>query len=90
MTTFDEANKAVHPVEKQWHYPIMTKHGFVAETTEAVGFVRAYTYKHPDGRVIQCNTGCSSDYWTDMGTKATGYWNSLEAHVVRCVALSSW
>lgn len=83
MTSFDEANKTVHPVEKQWHYPILTKHGFVPETKEATGFVRNYTYKHEDGRVIVCTTGSSADYWTDQHTKEHGYWATLEKHITR-------
>ena len=80
---FEEANKTEHPVEKQWHYPILTKHGFVAVTKVGTGFVRTYTYEHPDGRAIQCNTGVSSDYWTDLGTKEFGYWAALEKHISR-------
>lgn len=80
---FEEANKAVHPVETQWHYPILTKHGFVPETKEAVGFVRAYIYKHEDGRVIKCSTGVSSDYWTDMATAKFGYWSDLEKYIAK-------
>lgn len=80
---FEEANKVVHAVETQWHHPILTRHGFVPETKEAVGFVRSYVYKHADGRVIECTTGSSADYWTDQHTKATGYWASLEKHVSR-------
>jgi hypothetical protein len=80
---FEEANKKVHPVETQWHYPTLTKHGFVPETKEQVGFVRAYTYTHPDGRRIRCNTGVNSDYWTDLDTKKFGYWRELEPHIAR-------
>lgn len=78
---FNEANAVVHPVEKQWHYPIMTKHGFIAETKEQTGFVRHYIYAHPDGRRVVCKTGSSSDYWYDEQTNATGYWATLEKHV---------
>lgn len=73
--TLNEADKKVHPVETQWHYPIMTKHGFVPETMEATGFVRRYVYNHPDGRKITCNTGVRADYWDG------GNWDELDAHL---------
>lgn len=84
MSTFEEANQKVHKVEDQWHYPIMTEAGFVAETKEAVGFVRGYTYKHPSGETISCVTGVNADYWksTVNGKEvAGGYWESLAKHV---------
>ena len=80
---FEKADKKVHPVESQWHYPILTKYGFIAETKEAPGFVRAYTYKHPDGRSIKCNTGVNSDYWTDFDTKKFSYWSELEPYLIK-------
>lgn len=83
MTSFEEANKTVHPVEKQWHFPILTKHGFVAETKEGVGFVRSYVYKHADGREIVCTTGLNADYWTDKQNKRTGYYGTLEEYIAR-------
>lgn len=83
MSAWEEACKAVHPVEKQWHYPILTQHGFKAETKEGIGFVRAYVYKHEDGRIIRCTTGSHADYWTDDSTKEHGYWATLEKHVTR-------
>lgn len=80
---FEEANKKIHPVEKQWHHPIMVKHGFLAETKEGVGFVRSYTYKHPDGRTIVCTTGVNADTWRDPDTNESGYWMALEPHIAR-------
>lgn len=77
---FDAANKTVHPVETQWHYEILIPLGWVAETKEAVGFVRGYAYTLPgtDYRIV-CNTGVSADYWNEKTTKAGGYWGTLEA-----------
>lgn len=86
MSTFEEANKTIHKVEDQWHYPIMTEAGFVAETKEAVGFVRGYTYKHPSGEAIRCNTGVNADYWSafvDGKEVAGGYWESLAKHLAK-------
>jgi len=80
-TDFEEANKAVHKVEDQWHYKTLTAAGFEPETKEATGFVRKYKYKHPDGREIEVSTGASADYWTDPKTKAHGYWSDLEKYV---------
>jgi hypothetical protein len=80
MSTFEEANKTVHRVEDEWHYPIVTAGGFVPETKEGVGFVRSYTYRHPSGVTVTCNTGYSSDYWRSSGGDY-GYWGSLESFV---------
>lgn len=73
---FERANKAVHPVEKQWHFEILIAAGFAAKTGEATGFVRRYDYEHPDGRVVTCHTGVSCDYWISGGVR--GYWPDLE------------
>ena len=78
---FEEANKVVHPVEDQWHYKILSKYGFVPREKTGVGFVRSYTYDHPKGHVIRCNTGASSDYWSQEGTNHYGYWSGLEPHI---------
>lgn len=78
---FEEANKKVHPVEGEWHYPIMARYGFAPETKEAVGFVRSYEYRHPSGHTIVVTTGVSSDYWKDQQDLKTGYWLDLESHL---------
>ena len=85
MVEFEEANKTVHPVEKQWHFPILTKYGFTAVTKEATGFVRSYDYEHPIGHRVCCATGYSSDHWRGSFGPATeeqicrqGYWSDLE------------
>jgi hypothetical protein len=77
MLTFEEANKAIHKVEDQWHHPILTRYGFTPLTKEATGFVRSYKYMHPSGIVVQCTTGSSSDYWA-ASTGGRGYWSDLE------------
>jgi hypothetical protein len=77
--TFEEANKVAHPVEAQWHYKVLTPLGWVAQTKEAVGFVRGYAYTLPGTDLqISCNTGASADYWTEKTTKSGGYWGTLE------------
>ena len=82
MTTFEEANKVVHPVDKQWHYPIMTAHGYEAVTTEAVGFVRSYMYVNREtNHTMQVATGASADYWNDDVNNKTGYWGSLNSYL---------
>ena len=78
---FEEANKKVHPVEGEWHYPIMVRYGFTPETKEAVGFVRSYEYHHPSGRIIVVTTGVNSDYWQDRQDLKRGYWSDLEPHL---------
>ena len=80
---FAEADKAIHPVEKQWHYPKMTKYGYVPETKEAVGFVRKYVYVHPTtGNKVTCNTGVNADYWS-AADGTGGYWSDLEPYLIK-------
>ncbi len=86
MSAFDEANKVVHSVTTQWHYPILINAGFVAETKEAVGFVRSYVYRHADGRVVTCTTGYSADYWR-AADKCMGYHSTLKNY---CDGTFSW
>ena len=78
--SFEKANEKVHPVESQWHYNIMSEHGFVAITKFQVGFVRAYDYMK-DGHKITVCTGASADYWNDLTTNAGGYHGSLAGHL---------
>jgi hypothetical protein len=73
---FSEANKVVHKVETQWHYPIMMEKGFTAITKEQTGFVRNYLYVKGDHEVT-CITGASSDRWSDNKGNG-GYWSSLK------------
>ncbi len=80
---FADANTVVHPVTTQWHYPILTKAGFVPETKEAAGFVRSYLYVHPDGRKIRAATGFNADYWDDLTSGGYGYWGTLGTHVTK-------
>lgn len=75
--TVPHPNDTVHPVQSQWHYELMTKHGFVAETKQAVGFVRRYKYVHPNGRTVTVTTGASRDYW-ESSTSPGGLWSTLE------------
>ena len=79
-TAFNDANQTVHPVETQWHFPILTKYGFTPTVLSQVGFVRKYSYKHPDTDVVvTCNTGASADYWSSTAG-GHGYWSDLEGH----------
>lgn len=80
MTSFKEANKVVHKVEDQWHYPIMTKAGYEALTKEGVGFVRRYEYKKGT-HTVKCITGASSDRWED-NKRNFGFWSSLKENLV--------
>lgn len=79
IAAFNEADKVVHKVEDQWHYKYLVAAGFVPETKEAVGFVRAYLYKHADGRTVRVVTGRNADYW-DSSDKQGGYWSDLERY----------
>lgn len=88
QTAFEKANQAVHPVEKQWHYPIMTKHGYVPDTKEGIGFVRAYHYTHPETKhTMKVVTGASADYWEDNAhANGFGYWADLDPHLTKLAA----
>ncbi len=88
-SSFDEANKTEHPVEKQWHHPILTKHGFEPDGDSKVktGFVRSYGYTHPKtGDKIRVATGANADHWDDSKNGKHGYWSALEPHVKSLVA----
>jgi hypothetical protein len=88
MASFNEADKVVHNVEGQWHYPILTRYGYEAVTKEAPGFVRSYDYVHPSGRTVRCTTGASADYWSAPGNKG-GYWSDLEPYLKSVDQLAS-
>lgn len=79
------ADKVVHKVEGEWHYPIMTKYGYEPITKEGTGFVRAYKYVHPQTKhEMTAHTGVSADYWRDpVNSSTTGknYWADLEPHL---------
>lgn len=77
---FAKADKKVHKVEDQWHYPKLVNHGFEPIDKEGVGFVRSYRYQRGD-HIIRCTTGCNADYWKDETTGAGGYWSDLEPHL---------
>jgi len=77
MSNFDEADKKVHPVEGEWHYPILTKYGFMPVTKVGIGFVRSYLYTKGDHQ-IRVNTGVNADYWNDLTNPTFGYWSDLE------------
>jgi len=75
-------------IETQWHYRIATKYGFIPVTKKAKGFVRSYTYKHPDGYVIKCCTGCNADYAMGESKDGVGfhsYWSELEPFLKKLV-----
>ena len=84
MMTFNEADKVVHKVEDQWHYKSMVAFGYEPMTKEAAGFVRSYTYKHPETfRQFEITTGANADYWTDKAIGKVGYWSDLEPYLAR-------
>jgi hypothetical protein len=70
----------IHPVDTQWHFPIMTRAGFVPVTREAKGLVRRYEYTRGDHVVVVC-TGLNMDYFVDMTLKKERIWSELEKHL---------
>jgi hypothetical protein len=83
--TFEEADKAVHQVENEWHYPILTKYGFMPISDTGMGFVRHCDYAREDGEVIRATTGHTADYWDVLNgtpnTQEKRYWADLEPHL---------
>lgn len=90
ITRFNEANKAVHPVETEWHYKIMTKYGFIADTKEGIGFVRGYEYHHQTtGHKIRVCTGVNADYFTNHEQEVyPNYWANLEPHLKQITSIT--
>ena len=82
MTAFEQATLAVHHVEDEWHYPILTAHGYSPMTTTATGFVRSYIYQHSaTGHLMRLATGASADYWEDQLSKKRGYHGELAGYL---------
>jgi len=87
-TSFAQAMKSIHPVETQWHYPKLTKYGFIPDTKSAVGMVRTYKYHHPEtGEIITASTGANSDHWESdqykftRGKEGEWFWGGLEPYL---------
>lgn len=87
-----EANEKVHPVETQWHYPVLTKYGFTPLDKEQEGFVRSYRYQKGDG-FITCTTGANADYWNvkkgPYPSGLLGYWADLELYLKEYYEIST-
>jgi hypothetical protein len=75
-----EANKKVHNVEDQWHYPIMIKYGFKPEDKTKTGLVRNYKYKNEKNQEVIAVTGANGDYFKVNG-QSKGYWSDLEPYL---------
>jgi hypothetical protein len=82
MSDFIKANEKVHKVEDQWHFPVLTKYGYISETKERVGFVRSYVYVSEKGNTVTCTTGVNCDYWKSSNGER-GYHSSLELYLKR-------
>ena len=79
MKTITEADQVVHKVENQWHYSIMTRHGYTPIDKEQKGFVRRYKYENAKGKTVVVSTGVHCDYWS--AEDGSGYWGTLEAYL---------
>ena len=87
----EEANKIVHPVTSEWHYPILTKLGFKSLTDSGIGLVRRYQYNHqsfPSKKVVY-SVGVNADYWQLIddknGEEKYGYWSTLESSLLELI-----
>lgn len=76
-----EANKVIHPVETEWHYPTMMKYGFEAVTKSGTGLVRSYYYRK-DNHLVRVTTGFNSDHWSD-NRGGQGLWGDLEHNLIQ-------
>ncbi len=82
MKSFEEANKAEHPAETQWHYAPLIEAGFTCTTPMQTGFVRKYKYINKETLVvISASTGANADYWVNETTGEHGYWDMLKNHL---------
>jgi hypothetical protein len=77
---FNEANKVEHPVEGEWHYPIMIDAGFKPITLMGIGLVRSYEYEKNNHKILVA-TGVNADYWRDEQNNKGGYWMDLKGYV---------
>lgn len=80
----EEVNSIVHPVETQWHYPIMVEFGFEPVTKKAQGIVRSYNYQKGT-IIIECVSGYTADYWNRIVSRHEewkgGLWKSLRPYL---------
>ena len=77
LESFNKADKRVHKVEEEWHYPIFIKYGYEPIEKKGIGFVRSYNYVHKErGNKVKWTTGYSRDYWEGSG--GYGLWADLE------------
>ena len=78
---FNRGNLKIHLVEDQWHYTVFTRYNWIPETKSAQGFVRSYTYFHPElDKKITFTTGSHCDYFQDNGEVV--YARSLEEYLI--------
>jgi hypothetical protein len=77
----ESVHEKVHPVEKEYHYPYMVAHRYVAITREAKGLVRSYEWEGPKGQRIRYCVGYYKDYWMDVRSGNSGNWPDLERHL---------
>lgn len=75
---FQSANSISHPVEKEFHYKLLTKYGFVCNDPAPIGFVRQYKYKK-ENREIKVCIGASADYYE--GFCGFGFMSGLEGEL---------
>ena len=89
--TIEDANKIVHPVTSEWHYPILIKLGFKPLTNSDIGLVRRYQYNHPlfPSKRVVYSIGVNADYWQLIdeknGEEKFGYWSTLESSVLELI-----
>lgn len=84
MSKLESADDKEYPLEKQWHYPILTQAGFQSDDKVKKGLVRSYVYKsdkYPE-HVITMTTGASSDHWEDKAG-GSGIGSSIKAHLAK-------
>lgn len=84
MSQLESADEKEYPLEKQWHYPILTAAGFTSKDKVQKGLVRSYVYTSSEypGHEITMTTGASSDHWADKAG-GSGIGSSIKQHLFK-------
>lgn len=82
ITNFTEAEKEVHRVEDEWHFPVLTLFNFQPIEKQTVGRIRVYHYKNETQNIIKAAFSYGAFYWKDKEKYAGGVdLRSLEEHL---------
>lgn len=87
MTLIDalnEANEIIHNVEKEYHYPLMIKYGYVPVNKTGLGLVRSFEWiNNNTNHKIRYTIGVNADYWEHLNNGHYGYWRDLDSYLTK-------